>query len=43
MSDEAKARIADAVRLAAAKKRQDQGLPPLSQVGPHVPPPAFIE
>jgi hypothetical protein len=43
MSDEAKARIADAVRLAAAKKREEQGLPPLSQVGAHVPPPAFIE
>lgn len=43
MSDEAKARIADAVRLAAAKKRGEQGLPPLSQVGAHVPPPAFIE
>lgn len=43
MSDEAKARIAEAVRLAAAKKREEQGLPPLSQVGPHVPPPAFIE
>lgn len=43
MSDEAKARIADAVRLAAARKRQDQGLPPLSQVSANVPPPAFIE
>ena len=43
MSDEAKARIADAVKLAAARKREEQGLPPLSQVGPHVPPPAFIE
>ena len=43
MSDEAKARIADAVRLAAARKREEQGLPPLLQVGAHVPPPAFIE
>ena len=30
MSDEARAKIAESVRAAAAKKREDQGLPPIS-------------
>ena len=41
MSDEAKARIAEAVRAAAAKKREEQGLPPLSQA--NTPAPDYIE
>ena len=41
MSDEAKARIAEAVRIAAAKKRQEQGLPPLS--ANNTPAPDYIE
>jgi hypothetical protein len=43
MSDEAKARIAEAVRLAAAKKREEQGLPPITTASSSVPPPAFLE
>jgi KaiC/GvpD/RAD55 family RecA-like ATPase len=41
MSDEAKARIAEAVRIAAAKKREEQGLPPLS--ANNTPAPDYIE
>jgi KaiC/GvpD/RAD55 family RecA-like ATPase len=43
MSDDAKARIAEAVRLAAAKKRIEQGLPPITVVGGSVQAPSFIE
>lgn len=42
MSEEARARIAEAVRLAAAKKREEQGLPPI-QNSSSTPPPAFLE
>lgn len=42
MSEEAKARIAEAVRAAAAKKREEQGLPPI-QNSSSTPPPAFLE
>jgi hypothetical protein len=41
MTPEAKARIAEAVRLAAARKREEQGLPPISQG--NTPAPDFIE
>jgi hypothetical protein len=41
MSEEAKARIAEAVRLAAAKKREEQGLPPLTHN--NIPAPDYIE
>ena len=41
MSDEAKARIAEAVRLAAAKKREEQGLPPITHG--NIPAPDYIE
>jgi KaiC/GvpD/RAD55 family RecA-like ATPase len=41
MSEEAKARIAEAVRLAAAKKREEQGLPPLT--ANNIPAPDYIE
>ena len=41
MSEEAKARIAEAVRLAAAKKREEQGLPPLTHN--NTPAPDYIE
>jgi KaiC/GvpD/RAD55 family RecA-like ATPase len=43
MSDEAKARIAEAVRLSAAKKREEQGLPPITTPSSTVPAPAFLE
>lgn len=43
MSDEAKARIAEAVRLAAARKREEQGLPPITTPSSSVPAPAFLE
>jgi hypothetical protein len=41
MSPEAKARIAEAVRLAAAKKREEQGLPPITHG--NTPAPDYIE
>ena len=41
MSPEAKARIAEAVRLAAAKKREEQGLPPITHG--NIPAPDYIE
>lgn len=41
MTEEAKARIAEAVRLAAAKKREEQGLPPLTSN--NIPAPDYIE
>lgn len=43
MSEETRGRIAEAVRAAAAKKRIEQGLPPISQTGPNNPPPSYIE
>jgi hypothetical protein len=43
MSDEARARIAEAVRLSAAKKREEQGLPPITTPSSTVPAPAFLE
>jgi hypothetical protein len=41
MSDEAKAKIAEAVRLAAQKKREEMGLPPVGS--PSAPAPDYIE
>lgn len=43
MSEEARARIAEAVRVAAAKKREEQGLPPITTPSASVPAPAFLE
>lgn len=43
MSDEARARIAEAVKLSAAKKREEQGLPPITTPSSTVPVPAFLE
>jgi predicted ATP-dependent serine protease len=43
MTEEAKAKIAEAVRLAAAKKREEQGLPPITNSSSSVPAPAFLE
>jgi KaiC/GvpD/RAD55 family RecA-like ATPase len=43
MSDEARIRIAEAVKLAAAKKREEQGLPPITTTSALVPAPAFLE